>query len=163
MSFMTEELGLPEADVQKILVKSPKLLSYGVEGMRKKQRYFEEGLQLGAKEVSVNDEIAPDGSGVVWHATGRMVGAQQGQVLWDRHVACVRAHVLCNACSKWLPLHFHFLHVISRGCRCRPLYPDALNCWVTEWTQWNLRWNSSRRWEKKKTGPTGYPSRYINI
>lgn len=53
MSFMAEELGLPEADVQKILVKSPKLLSYGVESMRDKQCYLEEGLQLGAKDVSV--------------------------------------------------------------------------------------------------------------
>lgn len=56
ISFMTEELGLPEARVQKILVKSPKILSYGVERMRDKQCYLEEGLQLGANDVSDNDE-----------------------------------------------------------------------------------------------------------
>lgn len=75
MSFMTEELGLPEAVVQKILVRSPKLLSYGVESMRDKRGYFEKGLQLGAKDVSMIDDIASDKSGVPWHATRRRVEA----------------------------------------------------------------------------------------
>lgn len=57
MSFLTEELGLPGADVQKILIRSPKILSYGVESLRDKQRYLEEGLQLSAKDVSENDTM----------------------------------------------------------------------------------------------------------
>lgn len=70
MSFMAEELGLPDADVRKILIKSPKLLSYGVESMRDKQCYLEEGLQLGAKDVSVRQ--CAGWVGVVWHAIRRV-------------------------------------------------------------------------------------------
>lgn len=51
MIFFTEELGVSEAQVLKILVRSPILLSYSTESMRGKRSYFEEGLQLDAKDV----------------------------------------------------------------------------------------------------------------
>lgn len=51
MVFFIEELGLAEAQVLKILVRSPILLSYSMESLRGKQSYFEEGLQLDAEDV----------------------------------------------------------------------------------------------------------------
>lgn len=51
MNFFSSELGVAEAQVMKILVRSPILLSYSLESMRRKISYFEEGLQLGANDV----------------------------------------------------------------------------------------------------------------
>lgn len=51
MSFLQDELGVTDAQVLKILVRSPKLLSLGVENLRRKRTYFEEGLHLNADDV----------------------------------------------------------------------------------------------------------------
>lgn len=51
MVFFTDELGVAEAQVLKIIVRSPKLLSYSMESMRGKQSYFEEGLRLNGEDV----------------------------------------------------------------------------------------------------------------
>ena len=51
MFFLQDELGVTEAQVLKMLVRSPKLLSLGVESLRRKQSYFEDGLQLNADDV----------------------------------------------------------------------------------------------------------------
>lgn len=51
MIFLTEELGVAQSQVLKILVRSPKLLSYSMESMRGKKSYFEEGLKLDAEDV----------------------------------------------------------------------------------------------------------------
>lgn len=78
MSYLTEELGLPEAHVQNIVVRSPKLLSYSVENMRDKQRYLEEGLKLGANDVSENDNITTDDGCEICRVLG--VGSLRVQV-----------------------------------------------------------------------------------
>ncbi len=51
MSFLQDELGVSEAQVLRILVRAPKLLSLGVESLRRKRTYFEEALHLNADDV----------------------------------------------------------------------------------------------------------------
>lgn len=51
MFFLQDELGVTEAQVLKILARTPKLLSLSVESLRRKRSYFEEGLQLNADHV----------------------------------------------------------------------------------------------------------------
>lgn len=51
MDFFSSELGVADDQVLKILVRSPILLSYSLESMRRKKSYFEEGLKLDPKDV----------------------------------------------------------------------------------------------------------------
>lgn len=58
MRFFTEEIGIAEAQVLKIVIRSPILLSYGIESMRGKASYLKEGLQLDEADVRTNDACA---------------------------------------------------------------------------------------------------------
>lgn len=120
---MTQELGLPVSDVHKILVRSPKLLSYGVESMREKQCYLEEGLQLGANDVSGMNR-APDERSVMWRPIA--VGIACKCKCWGHHcvVPCILFNVQPEAASAtfslWLRL-FMPVQVSSLVSRCPQL------------------------------------------
>lgn len=68
MKFLTEELGVAEAQVLKIVIRSPILLSYGIESMRGKASYLKEGLQLDDADVRTGDaRVCPGIMGFMRH------------------------------------------------------------------------------------------------
>lgn len=58
MRFFTEEIEIAEAQVLKIVMRSPILLSYGIESMFGKASYLKEGLQLDKADVRTDDACA---------------------------------------------------------------------------------------------------------
>lgn len=58
MAFFIEDIGIAEAQVLKIVIRSPILLSYSTESMRGKASYLKERLRLGDKDVRARGSCA---------------------------------------------------------------------------------------------------------
>lgn len=92
MDFFSSELGVAEAQVLKILVRSPILLSYSLESMRRKISYFEERLQLDANDVRMESRAHLPGDNARLIIAIR-VHVYQQDTGWK--LACVEFGVVC--------------------------------------------------------------------